>query len=165
MSLPNKLSAFLITLIFSNCALAVIVEGGFSGQVTDEFVEEFDANASQSRIADNYENKNGISLNEDFASYEPQIPNLNSLSADQSFSLLLGPNVYDNVVSYAGFENSGIASRADYHGWMAVNLSATKVDIEETVTVPEPSSLLLFFGPLLFIFWRASLLPKFTRKR
>jgi len=165
MSLPTKLNAFLITLIFSNCASAVIVEDGFSSQVSDEFVaENSDINANQSRLNDTYENGNGILLHASFTSHESQALELNSLAADQNFSVLPKPNVYDNLVSYAGFENSGIASRADYHGWMTVNLAAAKVDVQEAVTVPEPSSPLLFLGPLVFILWRAGLLPKFIRK-
>jgi hypothetical protein len=159
MSRLKKLTAVFITLIFSQAAAAVIVDGPSVSKAIDLYsststaetlVGQYDVNSASYAsapltIATQTLASPGSSL----------IPNLPVLPA---------LDVYDNVVSYAGLESLGVASRADYHGWMAVNLSPTKADAEETVTVPEPSSLLLLVGPFLFLLWRMDVLPKFFRR-
>jgi|GEM_PF-2739495 len=168
MSRLKKLNAFFITLIFSHTATAVIVEGSVSGKaaelyslsLTQDQVQTDGVNHTYQQAA-TYDAK-GSSYN--IVSLASQTPSLQTGGLAQNLSLLPSSNVHDNVVSYAGLESVGVASRADYHGWVAVNLNATKVDANEAVTVPEPSSLLLLLGPLLFLLWRMDVLSGISRK-
>lgn len=150
MSRLKKLNAFLITLIFSHSALAVVIEGSITENAVERYPERLTGKVSSTDIYTDAKNL-------DIAS---QLTALHSNSLTQNLHLLPSSDVYDNIVSYSGLEAIGVASRADYHGWMAVNLSATKVNSEETVTVPEPSPLLLLVGPLLLLVFRAGVFTK-----
>ena len=168
MSRLKKLNAFFITLIFSHSATAVIVEGSVSGKSAELYSSSLAQEQVQTdgvnhiyQQATNYDSKNSP-YNIGGLELASQRSALHSDGLAQNIILLPSSTVYDNVVSYAGLES--VASRADYHGWVAVNLNATKVDADEAVTVPEPSSLLLLFGPLLFLLWRMDVLPRTSRK-
>jgi hypothetical protein len=168
MSRLKKLNVFFITIIFSHSATAVIVEGSVSGKSAASYSTNLTQEQAQTdgvnyiyQQATNYDSK-GSSYNIGSLELASQTPALHTGDLVQNLSLLPSATVYDNVVSYAGLES--VASRADYHGWVAVNLTATKVDAEEAVTVPEPSSLLLLLGPLLFLLWRMDVFPKSFRK-
>ncbi|RYY75612.1 MAG: hypothetical protein EOO52_09510 [Gammaproteobacteria bacterium] len=170
MSRPNNFNALLITVLFSHTATAAIVEGSVSGKtaglysthLTQEQTQAEDLKYLDSQTT-NYDLKDG-SYNPGNLELVTQKPVLHASSLSQNLSLIPSSTIYDNVVSYAGLEAVGVASRADYHGWVAVNLSAAKADTEETVTVPEPSSLLLLIGPFLFLLWRLDLLPRVFRR-
>ena len=170
MSRLKKLNAFFIILIFSHSATAIIVEGSVSGNATESYSTNFVQEQAQTDVLKNiYQQATTFDLKgspNNILSFElaSQSPALHTGGLAQNLSLLPSSTVYDNVVSYAGLEVTGVASRADYHGWVAVNLNATKVDADEAVTVPEPSSLLLLFGPLLYLLWRMDVLPRTSRK-
>jgi len=169
MSRLKKLNAFFIILLFSHSATAIIVEGSVSGKATESYSTSFVQEQAQTDVKNIYQEATTSDLKgtpNNIVSFElaSQSPALHTHGLAQNLSLLPSSTVYDNVVSYAGLEVTGVASRADYHGWVAVNLNATKVDADEAVTVPEPSSLLLLLGPLLFLLWRMDVLPRTSRK-
>ena len=168
MSRLKKLNAFFIILLFSHSATAVIVEGSVSVKSAELYSSSLTKEQAQTdgvnhiyQQATNYDSK-GSSYNIGSLELASQTLALHAGGLAQNLTLLPSPTVYDNVVSYAGLES--VASRADYHGWVAVNLNATKVDADEAVTVPEPSSLLLLLGPLLFLLWRMDFFPRSFRK-
>ncbi|MET0355744.1 MAG: hypothetical protein ABW044_03145 [Cellvibrio sp.] len=166
MSRLNKLNTFLITLVFAHSASAVIVQDTFGIQTTKEIsLEKNNENTGQAnRVVAHYKGDNGTSFRTGYLALDTQLPVLNGLDLVQDFSVLPTPNVQDNVVSYIGLESSGIANRADYHGWTVANLSVVEVDADEAVTVPEPSSLLLFFAPVMLLLWRVGLSSKISRE-
>jgi len=170
MSRLKKLNAFFIILLFSHSATAIIVEGSVSGKATESYSTSVVQEQAQTDVLKNiYQQATTSDLKgspNNIVSFElaSQSPALHTGGLAQNLSLLPSSTVYDNVVSYAGLEVTGVASRADYHGWVAVNLNATKVDADEAVTVPEPSSLLLLLGPLLFLLWRMDVLTGISRK-
>ena len=162
MSRLKKLNAFFIILIFSHSATAVIVKGFVSGSAA-----ELNSTTLTKELVQN----DSVKYSEHYGTYSLPNPELaiqtsatNNVDLAKDIPLLPSSSVYDNVVSYAGLEVTGVASRADYHGWVAVNLNSTKVDADEAVTVPEPSSLLILFGPLLFLLWRTDVLTGISRK-
>jgi len=57
------------------------------------------------------------------------------------------------------FETRGLLDGISYRGDFQVQLNKFEIHVRDSVSVPEPSSLLLFLGPLLFLSWRAGLLP------
>jgi hypothetical protein len=158
MSRLKKLNTFFITLLLSHSATAVIVQGSVSDNATEShstILTQAPAQLNGVKHVDQQSTNYNATFSSDHRlalAFEAQTTPAGSLL--QNLSMIPPSTVYDNVVSYAGLEAVGVASRADYHGWMAVNLGVIRVDAEEAVTVPEPSSLLLLIGPLLLLFWR-----------
>lgn len=155
MSRSKTLTAFLMTLMFSQMASAVIVEETFKSQSPEVTLEKNNSVASD---RDELISRTGL------LTLESQLPRLNAKDFVQDFNVFAKADISDNIVNYTGLENSGIANRADYHGWMVAELSVAAVDQEEVARVPEPSSLSLLLGPLLLLLWRMDVLPKFFRK-
>ena len=61
-------------------------------------------------------------------------------------------------MGYMEFWTIGKQDGVDYFGWMVAQVNNFSIRIREPVTVAEPSTLLLFLGPLLFLLWRAGIL-------
>jgi len=86
-------------------------------------------------------------------SLEPAATFLNGLDLIQNASA--DTNSYGgNVVGYLSFETKGKLNGVDYFGWMVGEINQFEIHVQ----TPEPSSLLLFLGPLLLILSRAGLI-------
>lgn len=163
----KKLNAFFITLIFSGSIFsssvgAVVVGGSVSGAATEPHLISSVLVADKQQILnDSVDAVAKKAANLEIAS---QQSTPHGLDVAQHSSLLPSASVYDNLVGYTGLENSGIANRAEYHGWMISELTAVDMKDDDVVTVPEPSPILLFLGPLLLLLWRLDLLPKALRR-
>lgn len=55
------------------------------------------------------------------------------------------------------FETRGVIDGVNYRGDFWAQLNKFEIHARDSVSVPEPSSLLLFLIPLVFLFWRAGL--------
>jgi len=76
----------------------------------------------------------------------------------QSFELSSELNNNEPIGSIY-FETRGLLDGINYRGDFRVQLNKFEIHARDSVSVPEPSSLLLLLGPLAFLFWRAGLLP------
>lgn len=56
-------------------------------------------------------------------------------------------------------DTKGVLGGAAYEGEFWGQVNKFEIHARDSASVPEPSSLLLFLGPLIFLFWRAGLLP------
>lgn len=55
------------------------------------------------------------------------------------------------------FQTLGVLNGVRYLGDFWAQVNKFEIHTRDSVSVPEPSSLLLFLGPLVFLFWRANL--------
>ena len=53
----------------------------------------------------------------------------------------------------------GVLGGIAYEGSFWGQINKFEIHTKDSVAVPEPSSLLLFLGPIIFLFWRAGLVP------
>ena len=150
MSRLKKLNTFLITLIFSHSASAVIVASSAENKVAELY--------SLGLSGENSAEKSDLSGNS--LAIAPSLYDANAIQD----ALLPLSDAHDNIVSYAGLETSGIANRVDYHGWMISELAPVEVQAEDIVTVPEPSPILLLIAPLLLLFSRTKSISRIFRK-
>ena len=86
---------------------------------------------------------------------EPDVAFLNNLGLIQNTS---SNGSQSTVNGYIYFENKGSLNGVDYFGWMVAEVTQFTINTRAPVSVPEPSPLLLFFGPMLFLFWRSGFL-------
>ncbi|RYY02625.1 MAG: hypothetical protein EOO53_13690 [Gammaproteobacteria bacterium] len=131
----------------------------------------FTENPKETISVARYENDDLISLSYDDGdwlsnahrvgtiTFQPQNSFLNNLSLIQNYSSSSVPSD-NNVLGYIYFQDSGTLNGIDYVGWMVGEVNHFDIHVKESTTVPEPSSLFLFLGPLLLILWRANVLPR-----
>lgn len=84
-------------------------------------------------------------------------PILNEFGLDQNFEY--SSELNDNKhIGGAYFQTLGVINGIRYMGDFWGHVNKFEIHARESASVPEPSSLFLFLGPLAFLFWRTGLL-------
>jgi hypothetical protein len=141
-----------------------LTSSGQSGTVTPQPQEEIvlgqydDGEGRYDRFLMSYEDNDGESFRKGYFHIDPVYTFLDNLDLMQNYSL--GPTNENTIVGYFEFENRGVLNGVEYSAWMVGEINNFDIHTK----VPEPSALLLFFAPLLFLLWRFNMMPGVARK-
>lgn len=156
------------TLVGANGAKLDLTSSGqaptFTANPTENIiVEQYDDGSEYyDRIFLTYEDNDGQSKRQGSLTLESDIAFLNNLGLIQNRA---NGGDSDSIAGYIYFENSGTLNGVNYFGWVVGELSNFEIHVREPVAVPEPSSLLLFLGPVLLLLWRSGLLPRRVNRK
>ncbi|MES2826068.1 MAG: PEP-CTERM sorting domain-containing protein [Pseudomonadota bacterium] len=89
-------------------------------------------------------------------------PIFDGLGLVQNFQI--SSEIEPTAFASVGFDTRGVLNGVDYFGTFYTQLDKFEIHAREPASVPEPSSLLIFLGPLFLLFWRVGLLPTWTIK-